>query len=139
MPNNHFRHSRPSGRDKRGPGQPDLFDATPTYRDDVQKFITHWNELVWLPPILGTDRQAHEIREAFRRPFFKNNWQQAIKTLIDCKWLRLKKKPAFRIDFFLEADNFDKIMEGFYTDKDEDKQTGPHKATTNDAGEEIIE
>lgn len=98
--------------------QVDLF-AIPSfgYREEVAEFIAKWNSLIWLPKIDGTDRQAHMIKDAMFRPFFKNNWRASFAMIVKSTWLRTKMRPRLRIDWYLIPDNFDKIMEGLYLDE----------------------
>lgn len=104
-------------RGGRAPEQPDLFDSTPTYRGEVEEFINKWNSLIYLPRIEATARQAHDIRIAMMRPYFKNNWRKGFEMIAKSSFVWSKMRPAFRIDWYLIDDNFDKIMEGKYLDE----------------------
>jgi len=84
------------------------------YREEVAEFIEKWNSFIWLPKISGSDRQAHAIKNAMFRPFFKNNWRDSFAMMVKSSWIRTKMRPKLRIDWYLIPDNFDKIMEGFY-------------------------
>lgn len=118
---------------------PDLFDSTPSYVADVKEFIDEWNSKIWLPKIIITDRQCKIIRQALTRPFFRNNWRESFKILAKSSWLVFKKKPRLNLDWYLNPDNFDKIIEGFYiTEKEAEKPAGPHKTARNGDEEEIL-
>lgn len=112
--------SFPFNRDKKRPqkegGQFDLFDTTPTYKEEVEAFIETWNSHLWLPKVLGTDRQCRAIRNALSRPFFAKNWRGCFSMLAKSSFVWSKMKPPLDIDWYLRPDNFDKIMEGKYLD-----------------------
>lgn len=122
---------------KQADSGPDLFDSKPTYRDDVQDFIAEWNSKIWLPKIIVTDRQCKIIRNALRRPFFNTNWRESFKIMARCKWLVFQKRPKLCLDWYLEDDNFDKIIEGKYLDQ-KDEPTPTHQVTRNGNDEEIL-
>jgi hypothetical protein len=126
-----FRH-----RKKHDSG-PDLFDSTPSYKAEVEEFITEWNSRVWLPKLTRTDRQCKEIRLAMQRPFFKTHWREAFKILARSRWLVLNMKPRFRLDWFLEPDNFDKVIEEFYVDQPT-QNNSVHRAKRTGDDEEIL-
>lgn len=119
-------------------GGADLFRMDTSMRDDVKSFIEKWNSYIWLPKIVGSDRQAKMIREAMRRPFFARNWMASFEIMARSRWLIFKMRPPLRLDWYLEQDNFDKIIEGAYIDEDK-KIEKIHKAGTNGEGEEIIQ
>lgn len=111
-------------------------DFTFSTRDDVQEVIREWNARLWLPKIIGTDRQCHVIKMALSRPFFQKHWRDALAMLVKCSFLILRKRGPCDIDFFCEPDNFDKIIEGKYLDHD--KQSTPTKTIRNGDDEEIL-
>lgn len=129
-------HRSGKGKDQ---GGADLFDTAISMRDEVKAFVEKWNSHVWLPKIIGTDRQARMIRDAMRRPFFARNWMASFDVMARSKFLVFKMKPSIRIDWYLEPDNFDKIMEGVYLDEDKKpKLERIHKTGINEEGDEII-
>lgn len=134
-----FHRDKCSGKRKDQGGE--LFENSVNLRDDVKEFVEKWNSYIWLPKILGTDRQARMIRQAMLRPFFKNNWRESFAIMSKCRFLLYKMRPPLRIDWYLEPDNFDKIMEGLYLDDKDKKPTieSTTKASINEQGEEVIE
>lgn len=99
--------------------QSHLARIIPTWEAD--EFIDYWNERIWLPKIRGTDRQKKLVTLALTRPFFRENWKEGILMVGKSKWLRDKMRPAFSLEFFLDPDSFDKIVEGKYVDRNENK------------------
>lgn len=127
-------------RYRKNSNQPDLFESQSlnTLRPDVEKFLEYWQSKKWLPKLYGTDRQASLIRDAMRRTFFRVHWQDALDILLQCSFLLFKKKPPFSLDWFVQDDNFDKVMEGkFLNDKKNDIERTT-RAVLNDDGEEEI-
>lgn len=119
--------------------QIDLF-AIPTfgYREEVAEFIEKWNSLIWLPKIIGSDRQAHAIRDAMMRPFFKSNWRGTFAIMSRCAWLRTKMRPKFTIDWYLVNENFDKIVEGKYLDTPDTSNIANHTIVRIGDDEDIL-
>jgi len=109
----------------------ELFAQRLVPRHEVQDFINHWNERVWLPKIRATDRQCKEIRIALSRPVFADMYKQGVAEVAKSKFLRGAvpgyngHKFKMTIDWFLHPDNFDKIMEGKY--RDEEPEIPPNK------------
>lgn len=123
---------------KKNDQQTDLFAPFVSYREEVEEFINLWNTHIWLPKITGTDRQSAAIRGAMERPFFRKNWRQSFPYMAKSTFLFKKMRPAFRIDWFLEPDNFDKILEGFYFDEEHKLNELNRQTTRNGDDEEII-
>lgn len=120
--------------------QGELFAGDEIYgiKEEVQQFIDLWNSKIWLPKIIETPRQVALIRRAFDRPFFRLHWQETIPLLARSTWLRTKMRPAFCLDFYLETDNFDKILEGKYlTEAAPTEDMGNHTAA-RDGDDEYI-
>jgi hypothetical protein len=121
--------------------QQELFDTTRSYKEDIEDFITKWNSFVWLPKIVGSDRQAKQIRHALARPFFARNWRACFGMLAKSSFVWSKMKPRLDIDWYLIPDNFDKIMEGKYLDdkyRQESQPTSPQQTQRQGDDEEII-
>ena len=119
--------------------QQDLFDSTPSYSQDVKEFFETWNSYIWLPKLRCSDLQAHAIREAMMRPFFKNHWRESFSIMSKSSWIRTKMRPKFSLGWFLVNDNFDKIVDGNYLDEtNSNSEIGTHKAIWNGLDEEII-
>lgn len=105
----------------------ELFSLRLVPRHEVKDFLTFWNSHIWLPKVRGTDRQCKEIRIALSRPLFADYYKEGVAEIAKSKFLRgacpghdgLKFK--LDLDWFLHPDNFDKIIEGKYRDKDETK------------------
>lgn len=110
---------------KASPKPLELFHTETVRRDEVQTFITFWNERIWLPRIRGTDRQSQAIRHALSRPCFRDNYPEAIAEVAKSKFLRGVdgKRFSLSIDWFLEPENFDKILEGKYRDRQPEQST----------------
>jgi hypothetical protein len=138
-----FNRDKSSGKGK-DQGGGDLFEQATSIRGDVKTIIDKWNSYIWLPKVVGTDRQARLIREALQRPFFKNNWEESFSMMArSSKFLLVKMKPGVRLDWWLVPDNFDKIMEGQYLNDGNNNmapwQESRPKAATNEEGDEIIQ
>lgn len=141
--NFNFNQNKCSGKGK-DQGGGDLFDSSASIRGDVKAIIDKWNSFVWLPKVVGTDRQARLIREALLRPFFKNNWEASFAIMArSSKFLILKMRPGIRLDWWLIPDNFDKIMEGLYLNDEKTTQAPWQQSrptvSTNEDGDEIIQ
>lgn len=107
-------------------------------REEIQQFIDHWNAKIWLPKIQTTPRQAKIIRLAFDRPFFRAHWKETFPLLARSVWLRTKMRPAFTLDWYLESDNFDKILEGKYITEPETNEMSNHKIVRDGDDEDIL-
>ncbi len=116
--------------------QQPLFRMSASMRLPVDEFVHHWNERLWLPKIICSDRQLKMIRMALDRPFFAEHWKEGIAAVGKSKFLRNKMKPSFRLDFFLDVDKFDKIVEGQYEDTPDEIPSIPKSTTIN--GREVI-
>lgn len=99
--------------------QPDLFTPVKTTREDVEDFINHWHSKMWLPRIRCTPRQAKKVHEALRRPFFRDNYKECLIQYSKSTFLQGGDGKGFKftLDWFLEQDNFDKIIEGKYDNR----------------------
>jgi hypothetical protein len=104
---------------------------------EVQEFIETWNNRIWLPKIRGTDRQYRLITQFMKRPFARDNWRESISIMAKSTWLREKMRPRLSIDWYLEPDNFDKIIEGKYVDE-ETPQPQAQKPVASEGVEEFI-
>lgn len=113
---------------KKDENQTELFGEFKSFREEVSLFIETWNGFIWLPKIIGSDRQCAEIRKAMDRPFFQRNWRDSFAMMAKSSFLR-KLRPAFRLDWYLTPDNFDKIIEGKYLDDKYKTPTEPSKTT----------
>lgn len=98
--------------------QSNLFESPKTMREEVDEFIHFWKTQFWLPKLMGTDRQAKVIRKAMERPMFRDNYREALGEYAKSKFLRGvdTKNFKFTFDWFMEDDNFDKVLEGKYRD-----------------------
>jgi hypothetical protein len=96
--------------------QPDLFDSTPSYRCEVEEFIEKWNSHIWLPKMQATPAQAKIVRNAMSRPYFKANWRKSFSVLAKSSFVWGKMRPRLNVGWYLEPENFDKLMEGKYID-----------------------
>lgn len=132
-PKRNFHPSRPMYRTRQdgGGSQVSLFEPVRTTKEDVKEFMDEWNSRMWLPNIRGTDRQCRIIRTALSRPSFKGGWRDAFAEILQSKFLRGANEKKFRLtlDWFLEADNFDKIIEGKYRDDSKPNQSTKHEPT----------
>lgn len=126
-----FPFNQDRSKAKKEGGQFDLFDTTPTYREEVELFIQTWNSHIWLPKILGTDRQVRMIRNALSRPFFAKNWRGCFSMLAKSKFVWSKMKPPLDIDWYLKPDNFDKVMEGKYLDEKDERDKRPESRSNS--------
>lgn len=117
----------PKSRPKKTPQTPTLFEPQIVRRDEVQSFISFWNERIWLPPIRGTDRQCKIILSALSRPLFRDNYQEGVAELAKSKFLRGANEKRFKLslDWFIDPDNFDKIIEGKYRDHEPEPKSTP--------------
>lgn len=106
-----------------------LFNPEKNMKENVVIFIEFWNERMWLPKVRGTDRQAREIGAALRRPAFRDNYAEAIAQISRSKFLRGGAGRNFRLtlDWFLQDDNFDKVLEGKYQDVEPPKNITSNK------------
>jgi hypothetical protein len=111
--------------------QPELFNSAEIYgiREEVQAFIDEWNAKIWLPKIIATPRQVSLIRDAMTKPFFRSHWKETFPIMARSPFLWSKMKPPIKIDWYLESDNFDKILEGHYS---------PQQPTNNPIGNHTI-
>jgi len=107
-------------------------------REEIQQFIDSWNSKIWLPKIQGTPRQATLIRRAFDRPFFRARWKDTFPLMAKSIWLRTKMRPRLSLDWYLESDNFDKIIEGFYIDQPNIDPIANHTIVRNGYDEDIL-
>lgn len=90
-----------------------------------------------MPKIRGTLRQVREIGLRCRSPYFQKNYQEAIELVGRSKFLRGLKGFKISIDWFLIPDNFDKILEGKYSDPSQ-KQNTAKNVYLDEYGEEQI-
>lgn len=129
-----------TGKNKKtDPAQTDLFEQQVFgLREEIQQFIDHWNGKIWLPKIQTTPRQARMIRNAFDRPFFRAHWKETFSILARSVWLRTKMRPAFSLDWYLQSDNFDKILEGKYITEPETNPMSNHKIIRDGDDEDIL-
>lgn len=126
---------------KTDPAQTELFTSVEVFgiKEEVQAFINEWNSKIWLPKIILTPRQVAMVRAAMDRPFFRAHWKETFPLLARSVWLRTKMRPAFRVDWYLESDNFDKILEGKYITEPEPKNPiANHQITRVGDDEDIL-
>lgn len=104
--------------------QTDFMKGTVSIRDEVKEFFDTWNGKIYLNKLKTTDRQCKIIRVALARPAFAQNWRDAIIEIAKSKFLRGAKVTGdnvpfkLTIDWLVEPDNFDKIIEGKYRDQE---------------------
>jgi hypothetical protein len=72
------------------------------------------------------------------RPFFRKHWRESFPNMAKSSFLFKKMRPIFRLDFYLEPDNFDKILEGYYFDEQFKLNELNQQTTRNGDEEEII-
>lgn len=119
----------------------DLFSELPkSLRADVQEFLEFWNSKLYIPKIRGTPRQVRLIGERCRSPYFLKNYQEAVELVGKSKFLRGSKGFQISLDWFLIPDNFDKLLEGKYSDKQQKENTSkrPQNTFIDEYGEEQI-
>src|SRR6516225_305601 len=93
-----------------------MFDTTPSYNGELLDFTTKWNEHIWLPKIKGTDRQLKLIKAAMQRQYFKEHWRESFGIIAKSPFLLKYIGKWFNLEWYLEPDNFDKILEEKYVD-----------------------
>lgn len=106
--------------------QSDLFGKPgKSMRVDVMTFIGYWHSKFWLPKMRCTDRQCSEIHKALQRPMFAENYKECLDEILKSKFLKGGAGRGFKfsLDWFLVPDNFDKMLEGKYRDKEKNQAT----------------
>lgn len=90
-----------------------LLGVPKVLQSNVEEFITLWNSKLYLPKIRGTNRQVKLITRSLT-PYFLKYYTEAIECVGRSKFVRSGK--WFCLDWFLETDNMDKLLEGKYSD-----------------------
>lgn len=117
----------------------DLFSEIPaSFRKGVPEFLEFWNSKLYMPKIRGTPRQARLIGLRCRSPYFQKNYQEAIELVGRSKFLRGSKGFVISLDWFLIPDNFDKLLEGKYSDQPHKNTIKPQNTFIDEYGNEQI-